>query len=87
MGKRKSEQKSVRGHEEENVKFAKRRNTLHKKAQELSILCGSDIAVVVISRATGKVSTYGSPDPGIVIGRYQVRRRMYKMVQGLGLGK
>ncbi|XXG53837.1 hypothetical protein AAC387_Pa03g1866 [Persea americana] len=77
MGKRKSsEQKSVQGHEEEeDVKFAKRRNTLYKKAQELSILCGSDIAVVVISRTTGKVSTYGSPDPRTVIGRYQSQKK------------
>ncbi|XXG53839.1 hypothetical protein AAC387_Pa03g1868 [Persea americana] len=76
MGKRKSfEQKSAQGHEEEDVKFAKRRNTLYKKAQELSILCGSDIAVVVISRTTGKVSTYGSPDPRTVIARYQSQKK------------
>ncbi|XXG53838.1 hypothetical protein AAC387_Pa03g1867 [Persea americana] len=89
MGKRKSfEQKSVRGHEEEeDVKFAKRRNTLYKKAQELSILCGSDIAVVVISRTTGKVSTYGSPDPRTVIGRYQSQKKNVQDCARSGSGK
>ncbi|RWR76394.1 putative MADS-domain-containing protein [Cinnamomum micranthum f. kanehirae] len=80
MGKRKC-------FEQEDVKFAKRRNTLYKKAQELSILCGSDIAVVVISSSTGKVSTYGSPDPGIVIGRYQSQKKNVQDGARSGSGK
>jgi len=41
------------------VTFSKRRNGLIKKAQELSILCDAEVAVIVFS-ATGKLYEFSS---------------------------
>ncbi|CAL8997526.1 unnamed protein product [Prunus brigantina] len=54
------------------VTFSKRRRGIFKKAAELSVLCESEVAVVIFS-ATGKLFDYSSSSMKDVIERYQVR--------------
>ncbi|MED6192651.1 hypothetical protein PIB30_011987 [Stylosanthes scabra] len=49
MGRRKIEIKMVNNTNTRQVTFSKRRTGLFKKANELSILCGSEVAIVVFS--------------------------------------
>ncbi|XP_034216272.1 MADS-box protein JOINTLESS-like isoform X1 [Prunus dulcis] len=51
------------------VTFSKRRRGLFKKAAELSVLCESEVAVVIFS-ATGKLFHYSSSSTKDVIERY-----------------
>nr|ABJ96366.1 dam5 [Prunus persica] len=51
------------------VTFSKRRRGLFKKAAELSVLCESEVAVVIFS-ATGKLLDYSSSSTKDVIERY-----------------
>ncbi|XP_020419202.1 MADS-box protein JOINTLESS isoform X1 [Prunus persica] len=51
------------------VTFSKRRRGLFKKAAELSVLCESEVAVVIFS-ATGKLFDYSSSSTKDVIERY-----------------
>ena len=43
---------------------------IFKKASELAILCGAEIAIIVYSPA-GKAFTFGSPDIDFVLDKYQ----------------
>ncbi|XP_059637528.1 agamous-like MADS-box protein AGL62 [Cornus florida] len=52
-----------------HVTFSKRRKGLMKKAGELSVLCGAEVAVVVVSPAK-KIYTFGSPAAEPVIDRF-----------------
>lgn len=52
------------------VTFSKRRNGLLKKAFELSVLCDSQLALIVFS-ATNKLYEFASPNMGSVVERYQ----------------
>nr|ABJ96358.1 dam4 [Prunus persica]ABJ96365.1 dam4 [Prunus persica] len=54
------------------VTFSKRRRGIFKKAAELSVLCESEVAVVIFS-ATGKLFDYSSSSIKDVIERYEVR--------------
>ncbi|KAJ8636884.1 hypothetical protein MRB53_011151 [Persea americana] len=71
MGKRKLEIESKKEKQFDQLRFTRRCKGLFKKAQELNVLCGSDVAVIVISNGTGKPTTFGSPDPNSVINRYR----------------
>ncbi|KAL6297133.1 hypothetical protein ACE6H2_005275 [Prunus campanulata] len=52
------------------VTFSKRRRGLFKKAAELSVLCESEVAVIIFS-ATGKLFDYSSSSTKDVIERYK----------------
>ncbi|CAL8997529.1 unnamed protein product, partial [Prunus brigantina] len=54
------------------VTFSKRRRGIFKKAAELSVLCESEVAVVIFS-ATGKLFDYSSSSIKDVIERYKTR--------------
>ncbi|GFP81121.1 agamous-like mads-box protein agl62 [Phtheirospermum japonicum] len=54
------------------VTFTKRRQGLFRKASELSVLCGAEIAILVRSPA-GKIFAFGSPSADAVIGRFEGR--------------
>ncbi|BFG19433.1 hypothetical protein CerSpe_057070 [Prunus speciosa] len=54
------------------VTFSKRRRGIFKKAAELSVLCESEVAVVIFS-ATGKLFDYSSSSVKDVIKRYKAR--------------
>ncbi|XP_073309028.1 MADS-box transcription factor 22-like isoform X2 [Primulina huaijiensis] len=54
------------------VTFSKRRKGLFKKAQELSVLCDAEIALIVFS-ATGKLFDFSSTSMMQLIQRYNVK--------------
>ena len=64
MGKRKIDKKSAR-----QVCFSKRRQGLFKKAKELSILCGVDIAVLTFSPA-GRLLSFADTDISSILDRF-----------------
>jgi len=59
MGRGKIEIKRIDNASSRQVTFSKRRTGLFKKAQELSILCDSEVAVIVFSN-TGKLFEFSS---------------------------
>ncbi|KAK7246924.1 hypothetical protein RIF29_41795 [Crotalaria pallida] len=61
MGRRKIEIKMVKDTNTRQVTFSKRRTGLFKKANELSILCGAEVAIVVFSPGN-KPYSFGHPD-------------------------
>ncbi|XP_049934724.1 agamous-like MADS-box protein AGL62 [Nymphaea colorata] len=69
MGRQKIEIKKIINEEARQVCFSKRRNGLIKKAGELCILCGVEIAIIVFSPA-GKAFSYGDPSVDAVINRF-----------------
>ncbi|CAN6467002.1 unnamed protein product [Victoria cruziana] len=69
MGRQKIEIKKITNEEARQVCFSKRRNGLIKKAGELCILCGAEIAIIVFSPA-GKAFSYGDPSVDAVIDRF-----------------
>ncbi|GLJ40585.1 hypothetical protein SUGI_0837800 [Cryptomeria japonica] len=70
MGKVKIPIKRIENPNARQVCFSKRRMGVFKKASELSIMCGAEIAIIVYSPA-GKAFTFGSPDFDFVIDKYQ----------------
>ncbi|KAJ8773323.1 hypothetical protein K2173_028500 [Erythroxylum novogranatense] len=54
------------------VTFSKRRRGLLKKAEELSVLCDAEVALVIFS-ATGKLFEYASSSMEDILGRYNVQ--------------
>ncbi|VVB18076.1 unnamed protein product [Arabis nemorensis] len=61
MGRRKVEIKRIEKKSSRQVTFSKRRNGLIEKARQLSILCESSVAVLVVS-ASGKLYDSSSGD-------------------------
>ncbi|XP_019155989.1 PREDICTED: MADS-box protein AGL24-like [Ipomoea nil] len=53
------------------VTFSKRRRGLFKKAQELSVLCDAQIALIVFS-ATGKLFDFASSSMKDILGKYKL---------------
>ncbi|KAJ1686161.1 hypothetical protein LUZ63_017551 [Rhynchospora breviuscula] len=68
-GRQKIEIKRIEHEESRQVTFSKRRSGLFKKACELSILCGSHVAVIIFSPAK-KPFSFIHPDVPSVIDRY-----------------
>ncbi|KAF8089296.1 hypothetical protein N665_0510s0010 [Sinapis alba] len=74
MGRRKVEIKRIEKKSSRQVTFSKRRNGLIEKARQLSILCESSVAVIVVS-ATGKLYNSSSGDNmSKIIHRYQIQQ-------------
>nr|QWX93778.1 MADS-box protein 39 [Cunninghamia lanceolata] len=70
MGKIKIPIKKLEIPNKRQVCFSKRMMGIFKKASELSIMCGAEIAIIVYSPA-GKAFTFGSPDIDFVVDKYQ----------------
>ncbi|KAL1215475.1 Protein MADS AFFECTING FLOWERING 5 [Cardamine amara subsp. amara] len=71
MGRRKVEIKRIESKSSRQVTFCKRRNGLMEKARQLSILCESSVAVVIVS-ATGKLYSFSSGDSmAKILSRYE----------------
>ncbi|XP_059663903.1 agamous-like MADS-box protein AGL62 [Cornus florida] len=68
-GRQKIPMKKIEGKSNLHVSFSKRRTGLINKAGELSIVCGAEVAVVVMSPA-GKIYTFGSPSADTVVNRF-----------------
>ncbi|KAF8049252.1 hypothetical protein N665_2263s0004 [Sinapis alba] len=69
MGRGRIEIKKIENVNSRQVTFSKRRNGLMKKANELSILCDADVAVIVFS-STGKVYDFSSGSMEHILSRY-----------------
>ncbi|PON41689.1 MADS-box transcription factor [Parasponia andersonii] len=70
QGRQKIEIKKLEKKSNKQVTFSKRRSGLFKKAGELSILCGSDVAVIVFS-PNGKLFCFGHPSVDAVISHFR----------------
>uniref|UniRef100_M4ESV6 MADS-box domain-containing protein n=1 Tax=Brassica campestris TaxID=3711 RepID=M4ESV6_BRACM len=73
MGRRKVEIKRIESKSSRQVTFCKRRNGLIEKARQLSVLCESSVAILMVS-STGKLytSSYGDSMEKI-IKRYEIQ--------------
>ncbi|KAK4271814.1 hypothetical protein QN277_020449 [Acacia crassicarpa] len=69
MGRRKIKMEIVKDAASRLVTFSKRRNGLFKKANELAILCGVELAIVVFSPG-GKPFSFGHPSVNAVTQRF-----------------
>ncbi|XP_020221917.1 agamous-like MADS-box protein AGL29 [Cajanus cajan] len=69
MGRRKIEIVMVKNPNTRQVTFSKRRTGLFKKANELSILCGVEIAIVVFSPGN-KPYSFGHPSVDVVAAKF-----------------
>lgn len=72
MGRGKIEIKRIENSTNRQVTFSKRRNGIIKKAKEISVLCESEIAIVVFS-SLGKLSDFCSPNTSLpkMLEKYQ----------------
>ncbi|KAG7535522.1 Transcription factor K-box [Arabidopsis thaliana x Arabidopsis arenosa] len=74
MGRRKVEIKRIENKSRRQVTFSKRRKGLIEKARQLSVLCESSIAVLVVS-GSGKLYNSASGDNmSKIIDRYEIQR-------------
>uniref|UniRef100_A0ACD5X5C4 Uncharacterized protein n=1 Tax=Avena sativa TaxID=4498 RepID=A0ACD5X5C4_AVESA len=69
MGRQKIEIRRIESEEARQVCFSKRRAGLFKKASELAILCGAEVATVVFSPA-GKAFSFGHPSVEAILERF-----------------
>ncbi|KAM0860829.1 hypothetical protein ACQ4PT_046293 [Festuca glaucescens] len=69
MGRQKIEIRRIESEEARQVCFSKRRAGLFKKASELAILCGAEVAAVVFSPA-GKAFSFGHPSVEAIFERF-----------------
>ncbi|KAM6543542.1 hypothetical protein CsatB_007989 [Cannabis sativa] len=69
QGRQKIQIKKLENKSNKHVTFSKRRSGLFKKAGELSLLCGSKVAVIVFS-PTGKLFCFGHPSVDDVVRSY-----------------
>ncbi|KAK9843983.1 hypothetical protein WJX81_000961 [Elliptochloris bilobata] len=69
MGRKKIRIEKISDERNRQVTFTKRKNGLMKKAMELSVLCGCDIALVIFN-SNAKLFQYSSTDMDTVLQRY-----------------
>ncbi|XP_019182147.1 PREDICTED: agamous-like MADS-box protein AGL61 [Ipomoea nil] len=79
-GRQKIAIKMIDNHASRQVTFSKRRSGIFKKAGELSVLCGAQVAVVVFS-PKGKVFTFGHPSFDDVVRRFQTATEALRVPQ------
>ncbi|KAK6124082.1 hypothetical protein DH2020_042167 [Rehmannia glutinosa] len=70
MGRRKIEIRKIEKKTSLQVTFTKRRTGLFRKASELCVLCGAEIAILVQSPAD-KIFAFGHPSVEALIGRFE----------------
>ncbi|OWM64770.1 hypothetical protein CDL15_Pgr028487 [Punica granatum] len=68
-GRKKIEIKRIANKSNQQVTFSKRRTGMFKKASELSILCGAQVAIIVFS-PVHKIFCFGHPSVEAVLNRY-----------------
>ncbi|XP_057764242.1 agamous-like MADS-box protein AGL62 [Salvia miltiorrhiza] len=69
QGRRKIDMKLIADENARTVTFSKRRAGLFKKATELSVLCGTQIALIIFSLG-GRAYSFGHPDVESIVGRF-----------------
>ncbi|KAG7535524.1 Transcription factor K-box [Arabidopsis thaliana x Arabidopsis arenosa] len=74
MGRRKVEIKRIENKSSRQVTFCKRRNGLMEKARQLSILCESSVALIIVSD-NGRLYSFSSGDSmAKILGRYELQQ-------------
>ncbi|KAL0300600.1 UNVERIFIED_CONTAM: Agamous-like MADS-box protein [Sesamum radiatum] len=86
MGRRKIEIKKIEKKTSLQVTFSKRRTGLFRKASELSVLCGAEIAILIQSPA-GKIFSFGNPSVESVLGRFQTGGSLAPPRRNGGIGE
>ncbi|KAL9330132.1 hypothetical protein ACSQ67_005135 [Phaseolus vulgaris] len=79
MGRRRIEIAEVQNPNTKLVTFSKRRTGLFKKANELSVLCGAEVAIVMFSPGQ-KPYSYAHPSVDVVADKYLRRTRRSNVV-------
>lgn len=74
MAREKIQIKKIDNTTARQVTFSKRRRGLFKKAEELSILCDADVALIIFS-ATGKLFEYSSSSTKDILERYNLQSK------------
>ncbi|XP_022155748.1 agamous-like MADS-box protein AGL62 [Momordica charantia] len=69
QGRQKIEIKKLEKKSSKQVTFSKRRTGLFKKASELSVLCGAEVAIIVFS-PNDKVFCFGHPNVDLLLDRF-----------------
>ncbi|KAK9005615.1 hypothetical protein V6N11_043041 [Hibiscus sabdariffa] len=89
MARKKIKIKKIDNVTARQVTFSKRRRGLFKKAEELSVLCDAEVALIVFS-ATGKLYEFASSSMKDILGRYGLHtnnlNRLDQPSLGLQLG-
>ncbi|KAF6160690.1 hypothetical protein GIB67_019630 [Kingdonia uniflora] len=81
MAREKIQIKKINNKGARQVTFSKRRRGLFKKAEELSILCDADVAVIIFS-ATGKLFEYSNLRMKDILERHHLHsKNLYKLDQ------
>lgn len=86
MGRNKISIEKISSERNRQATFTKRKNGLMKKAMELSILCGCDIALIVFS-STNKLFQYASTDMDKLLLKYTDYEEPHKPVTNLDYPK
>ncbi|KAK3155353.1 hypothetical protein QOZ80_2BG0202130 [Eleusine coracana subsp. coracana] len=74
MARERREIKRIESAAARQVTFSKRRRGLFKKAEELSVLCDADVALIVFS-STGKLSQFASSSMNEIIDKYNTNSK------------
>ncbi|KAJ8443422.1 hypothetical protein Cgig2_024199 [Carnegiea gigantea] len=77
MGRRKLEMKTIANNSSRLVTFSKRRSGLFKKANEISTLCATEVAIVVFSPG-GKPFSFGQPNVEKLVHLFQKKNRQHQ---------
>ncbi|KAK9274233.1 hypothetical protein L1049_019047 [Liquidambar formosana] len=83
-GRQKIEIKRIDKTNNRQVTFSKRRGGLFRKAGELSILCGAEVAIIVFSQAK-KLYSFGHPSAEAVVNRYTTGNTSFDVIQNYPL--
>jgi len=72
VGRRKIEIKKIQNEDERLITFSKRRSGLYKKASEISILCATEVGILIFSPSE-KPYTFGSPKFEAIVNHFRGR--------------
>ncbi|KAJ8448526.1 hypothetical protein Cgig2_012170 [Carnegiea gigantea] len=70
VGRRKIDIRKIQNEDERLITFSKRRSGLYKKASEISILCGTEVGILIFSPSE-KPYTFGSPNFEPIMNRFR----------------
>ncbi|KDO60571.1 hypothetical protein CISIN_1g034384mg [Citrus sinensis] len=79
MAREKIQIKKIDNATARQVTFSKRRRGIFKKAEELSVLCDADVALIIFS-ATGKLFEYSSSSMKEILEKHRVHSKNLERV-------
>ncbi|ESN93828.1 hypothetical protein HELRODRAFT_145634, partial [Helobdella robusta] len=85
MGRRKINISPILDERNKQVTFTKRKFGLMKKAYELSILCGCEIAIIIFTNSNDRLFQYASSDMDQIIMKYAQFRDPYESKNNLDI--